>query len=474
MGFVSWFSNLYNRIKARPLDDAVIAKEFPGVESAISRVMKDGIELWYAIYTNNPPWCEEDRRLKPTGTAGQIGKELARNTLSEFNMTVTGGPRADYLDGVIQNNVANYPKYLEIGECLGGVALRPYVERGKLHIDANGPTAFTPTDFDGDGRAIGGVFKETETVDKHIYTRLEYHGFEYDENGNSVYVIRNKAYKGEAGNGNAVELNAVPKWAELEEEIRIENLEMPLFAYFKNPSSNDIDLDSQVGVSVFGALPTIELLRQADEQWERIKWEYRSGERKIFTDATSVSAGQFNDRLFEKGRFTAEGDLFEPFSPEFRNDPLYEGFQYILKRIEYNTGLAYGMLSDPPSTERTATEILASKHRAYVTIKAIQGAFENALNNLVYALDVYATLYNLAPAGEYEVSYNWGDGVLDDPDTMRQDMAMDIQRVNAGLMSPVAFIVKWDKVDEDEAKRRLAEIGIDALVDEEQEEIGGV
>ena len=52
---------------------------------------------------------------------------------------------------------------------------------------------------------------------------------------------------------------------------------------------------------------------------------------------------------------------------------------------------------------KTATEIVSSKQRMYSTVKDIQGALESALNNLIYAMSVWAKLSGLSIDG-YEVS----------------------------------------------------------------------
>lgn len=448
MILIDWARSLFKKRPEQIPSAGEIERVF-NVTPAISRVMENNIELWYKLYTNCPPW--ENDCVVSLGLPNAIGRELARYTLSEFNVVVSGGDRAEYIDKVIQGAYKGFLNNLEVGLCLGGVAFRPYLERDRILIDVNSPTAFIPTEFDGTGRAIAGVFKETVTIGKEIYIRMEYQGFE-----NGVYVIRNKAYRGTEASGKEVSLEAVPKWADLSPETYIDGLEKPLFSYFKNPSSNDIDPSSNVGVSVYGGT-NVNLIQQADAQWEKLAWEYQSGERKVYSDGRTTSADQFKDRLFEYGNFTNEGNLFEIFSPEYRDEPLYRGFQHILQRIEYNVGLSFGTLSDPETVEKTATEILAAKNRQRITIKAIQDEFEFALDDLIYAVNAYCDLYGLAPRGEYEVSYNWGDGALDDPETIRQDKAFDLQLVNNGLMKNYEYRMKWFGEDEATAREMLTE-----------------
>ena len=94
MGLLDFFKSWWNRRTVKPLDDGTIERAF-NVTPATSEVMKKGIELWWALYTNNPPW--ETDCVKPLGLPGAIGRELTKFALAEFNVTVSGGPRADYL-----------------------------------------------------------------------------------------------------------------------------------------------------------------------------------------------------------------------------------------------------------------------------------------------------------------------------------------------------------------------------------------
>ncbi|AWY06888.1 MAG: portal protein [Caudoviricetes sp.] len=473
MVLFDWARALLGKLNRKTTPAGTIEKEF-GVYPAASRKMEDNLNLWWSMYVNHPPW--ETDCVRPLGLPGAIGRELARHALTEFSVSVTGGARGDYIDQQVQAAVTDFGKNLELGLCLGGIALKPYPDGDRILVDAS-TTGFTPTRFDGRGKCIGGVFKSLPTRQgKEWFVRMEYHGFQDREDGGSVYVIENKAYRsGQDGSvGTQVALDSVDAWADLQEHVEIEGLTGPLFAYFKPPQANDIEPESQMGVSVYAGA-TVDLIKQADEKWEQIEWEYQSGERKIYADDNSVGKPEkaqdrlFIYRLFIYGDFTPKGEFFHEFSPAFRDDPLYNGFQRILQRIEFNVGLSYGTISDPQSVEKTATEILTAKHRQYVTEDAIQKAFEATLDGLIYAMNAWCDLAGLAPAGEYEVAYSWGDGVLDDPETRRQDMALDMQMVNAGLMNDWEYRVKWFSEDKDTARKMLP--GMEDMTTEKQEEV---
>ena len=303
-------------------------------------------------------------------------------------------------------------------------------------------------------------------VNGKYYVRLESHDLT-----DTVYTIKNKAYYSDSTGsvGAPAPLEVVPEWADIQEEVTIQNMDGPLFAYFKPPIANTADTNSLCGMSIYGDAATVELIKQADEQWERLRWEYKSGERKVLMDGNTSTANMFDKRLFEIGAFTADGDFYQFLNPELRNDAVYKGFQDVLRRIEFNVGLSYGDISDPQTVEKTATEIRSGKQRKYVLISSIQTALEHTFDALIYAMDVYATLYGLAADGEYEVTYDWGDSILDDQETKDNEFSRDLQLLNAGIMNDWEFRAKY--FNEDEATAKAALPKMQDIVTEAQSEI---
>lgn len=461
-------TDFFRRIKNQRVPTQVVERDFHAIP-IVSREMEDNIALWYAMFINHPPW--ENCNVRPLGLPGAIARELARPVLVELGINISGGKRGAYLHEQIQRFQEQLKPALELGLSLGGVAFRPYPDGGKILVDATSATAFDPTAFDGTGKATAGVFRELKQVGKQWYVRLEYHSFQMAEDGATVYLIQNRAYQSD-GNGTVgrqIPLNALQEWTDIPPEAVIRDIERPLFVYFKPPAANGIDPNSPIGVSLYGGA-AVELIRQADEQWERIWWEYESGQRKIFMDGTETDAKTFgHKRLFEFGPFSASGDVFKEFTPDFRDEPLYRGFQNSLKQIEFNVGLSYGILSDPQSIEKTATEIKSSKQRMYVTVSDIQAALEDALDGLIYAMNVYCDLYQLAPAGGYEVSYEWGDGVVQDEEARQKELAEMRNDVAAGLVRPELYVSKKYGVTEREALAMMP--GMETLTTEPQNDV---
>lgn len=461
MGLVN---GIVNTVKRFFFPQAVAEREF-GASPAVSLTMEQHIGLWYAMMVNTPPWQNCD--VKAVGLPAAICREVARPTLVEFTANITGSKRADYLNENFQTAKENFNRALELGLALGGVALKPYIYGDNMLVDVTGAAGFQPTKFDPSGRCIGGVFKDKPVkVNGTYYVRLESH-----ELNGTTYTIKNKAYYSDSAGsvGADAQLTTIPEWAGIEPEVAIENVDGPLFAYFKPPIANTADSNSMCGMSIYGDAATVELIKQADEQWERLRWEYKSSERKVLMDGTSSTADMFNKRLFEVGPFSPNGDFFQHIEPQIRDDAIYRGFQNTLRRVEFNIGLSYGDISDPQTIEKTATEIRSSKQRKYVLISSIQTALAHTFNSLIYAMDVYASLYGLAPAGDYETTYDWGDSILDDQETKDKEFARDLQLVGADIMNAWELRAKYFNEDEDTAKAALPKM--QDMVNEPQQEI---
>ena len=84
-------------------------------------------------------------------------------------------------------------------------------------------------------------------------------------------------------------------------------------------------------------------------------------------------------------------------------------------------------------------------------------------------MNAWCDLARLAPAGTYSVDYNWGDGVLDDPETKRQDMAMGLSLLNASIIGPVEYRMRYFGEDEKTARKMLPDM--EDMTDEEQDEV---
>lgn len=437
------------------------------IDIAISPKLEAKIREWGNIYENKAPWLNKDVKSLELGSS--IAGEFVRLTTAEMKTEITGSARASFLQEQYKKMLKNLADNLEIGNAKGGLVFKPYVKNEQIYTDFVQEGLFYPISFDDTGKIISVVFSSQKTEGDYIYTRLEYHRLI-----GTNYYISNTAYKSKNNSslGKEINLSEVPEWRDIEKEVQIENVKKPLFAYYKPPIANNVDTKSPLGISVFAKATGF--IKDADEQYGRVMWEYEGSEKAVYASTEALKprkeiirdengkrinweTPKLKDRLFKAidldGK-NGEG-FFEDYSPEIRDEAFWRGLNKILERIEFSVGLAYGTLSEPTFSDKTATEIKTSKQRSYVTVSRMQENLQTALDDLIYAMDVLTTLYSLAPLGTYQASFEWGDSVLMDTE---KEQVLQMQEVNAGLRSKLKYIMFRYGLTEEQALKELTRI----------------
>lgn len=439
------------------------------IDVAVSSEMTTALEMWSNIYANNSDWLTADIQSLNLGAA--IASELARAVTIEMSVTVGGSMRADFLNEQLAQVLTRIRTNTEYCAAKGGLWFKPYVKDSQIAIDYVQADQGYPVVFDANQRMTSAVFADQKVISNKYYTRLEYHALLADG-----YHINNSAWVSDSKGilGRQIPLTDVPDWAELEPEATIMFVEKPLFAYFKMPFANNIDSTSPLGVSIYARVADSAsgkcLLRQADELWSNFLWELDSGKRAVYTtpDAFKKNADTGNAELPDKRLYRLldlaavqidKPGFFEDWTPTIRQADLLASLDATLRRIEFNCGLSYGILSNPESVALTATEIVNSKQRYYSNVVDVQKSLESALDDLLYAMDVWVTLGNLAPRGKYEAVYEFSDSIIAD-DTLQ--FSQDQQAVTQTLMPKYVFNMRHYGLDEATAKQWVAEAQAEA------------
>lgn len=240
-------------------------------------------------------------------------------------------------------------------------------------------------------------------------------------------------------------------------------VERPDFGYYRNPIKNEID-SSPCGVSIYDT--AVNLIKKTDTQFGRLDWEFESGERVVHVDITALQAApvikkngkteyrmpRLNKRLYQGLNLSKNNgeELYQVYSPEFRDQSIINGLNAFLRRIEFSVSLSYGDLSDVSDVDKTATEAKIAKKRKYNMVKAIQSNLEDCLKDLVYAL----AFYNGLTQSGYEYVCSFKDSILIDEEEERQQDRNDIAM---GIMRPEEYRAKWYNETLDEAEKNLPE-----------------
>lgn len=399
--------------------------------------------------------------------------------------TIGATERAEYLNEQYQRKLLSRIRtQLEYGIAKGSLIIKPYVVKSKvqnvaglsaeeqtgtdtvkydMEFDFVQADCFYPFAFDSSGKVSEVAFIQTKTDKDKVFVRLEYHKLD----GNNV-TITNMAFENQHNQNDAtmlqttlgkeISLSAVPEWKNLPPKATIKNVDRLLFGYFKMPDANTIDPHSPLGISGFARAKS--LIREADMQYSRLLWEFEGGELAIDIDRDALQFMQGDDGKGGKQTHSVmsklqnrlyrtvdlgESDTYKPFSPTLRDASLINGLNTILMRIEDVCALSRGTISDVAAEARTATELKILRQRSYSSNLEIQTALENALRDVIYAMNIYCTLYNIvgdvpknengivdtSKMGQYDVSFTWDDSILVDVET---ELQKRLTLMNSGLV----------------------------------------
>lgn len=446
MGFINWIKGVF-RSMFSPLDVYAVFEVQPAVTSAFMAA----IERWGNIYEGNAYWLDEG--ADSAGFASIVCSEAARMATIEMDFDISGSPRADFLQNQLDAVRNHLRTQLEYACALGGLFFKP----NGSGVDFIQPGSCIPIDVDGNGNITGAVFVSQQQVQDQYFNRFEYHRFE-----GATYRISNKIYESDspASIGWPVPFADAPGWADVQPEISIDHLERPLFAYLKMPWANTIDSGCPLGCSIFAK--AIGSIHDIDITASGLRHEIKTARRKLFVsdqmlrrdDKGNIIANPLPDLMQGLEFGVNETTTYHEFNPQIRIDDYKASLQTFLNLAGNQCGFSNGYFSfDEQTGMVTATQVEADQQRTISTVTDIQKALKAALSDLTYALDAYATLYDLAPAGAYEEQYNLKDLNVN----VTEDRARAWQMATQGAIPKWKYLTDYEGYQEDEAKELATE-----------------
>lgn len=431
------------------------AKEEFNIEPIHSEQMDRWIQECVNVYKGNPSWISEEDHIDTVCFAKAVCSETARLATLAIGIHIDGSARAEWLQKQIDRVYFQLRNWVEYGCAYGTVILKPDGDAIRLYTYGE----FEVT-HETDGNIDGIVFHDYRKVGDNWYTRLEYHRFE-----EKLYVITNKCYVGTSPNDTkkTVDIKDTP-WSELSEQVAIENVEQPLFGVLKMPHANNIDLDSPYGLPIFSE--AMQELRDLDIAYSRNSKEIIDSKRTVLLDSDVLLANgtAAKKMLFNKGSSlpdfinmvdgNGDGSLYHEINPQLNTSVRLDGINALLSQIGYKTGFSNGYFVFNEATGiQTATGVEAEQQRTVQFVKDVRDKLESCITGLIYALNVFADLYGLAPAGVYEAAYDFGDITYN----RDEDRSRWWGYVVSGKVPAWMFFVKFEGMTEEDAKAMLAE-----------------
>lgn len=444
-----------------------------GVETIESDVMKSALDDWVNIYQGKPDWTLPDDKgnvdIESFNFAKKLCNETARLTTLALGITVEGSARADWINSFMESYITRMKnEECEKACAFGYIILKP----NGTGIDYVMPWDFCPTHAT-DGKIDGGIFFDHyhEPGDKWYYTRLEWQRFEDVSEDVRIFRITNKTYKATGANGIGQECSMKETvWANLLDDTAYQNIDKPLFSIFKMPLSNNIDMSSPLGVSIFSNAQ--KELKSLDIAWTRLEDEIFDSQKQVFLGDMMIDepgnpvksrysangvvdkAGKTLPRYLHILPGTSQGDEYHEVNPALQTADRLSGIDHFLNLVGVKCGYSTGQFVLNGRTGHvTATQVEADDRETIQYIKQIRDSFQVATDGLIYALDKYADIYSLAPVGVYEVNYDFGDITYN----WEEDRARHWNYVNLGKYPLWLYYVKFEGMSEEEAKALVAE-----------------
>lgn len=437
-----------------------IGKVF-GVDLISSTDMNTALQSWDDISTGSPPWKDADNDIDTINMAKHVADYRAKLTTLDIGIAVSGGPRADFLQGLADDLLKRLPEKIPEADRLGGIVIKWNGETWDFVL----PGDFGITAKNNNGEIEGAIFAAHTTQGNDHFTRLEYHRFDGTDEFGRVYRVTNKAFKNQVISGNRyglgreVPLQSVSAWANMTEEASISKLEKPLFSYFRIPGANTIDSGSPLGLSVFAN--AIHELKSLDIAISRKDSEVEDSKHITFVGQQLIQSAQNRGLTLPRfvkglGMGVNDGDTsaIHEHVPTLLTDQRIKDINFDLSLVGVKCGFSEGVfVMDGQTGMITATQVESDDRDTIQTIKADRDALKDALTQAFYGANALATMYGMAPLGEYEINYNFGDITYN----YEEDKAAWRSYVTQGWVPRWLYFVKFEGMSQEDAKAMTAE-----------------
>lgn len=308
--------------------------------------------------------------------------------------------------------------------------------------------------------AFANIGSEDVVIQIHERGTLDTNGdgsqlFTPTKSGN--YCIRTTVYKKQDDN-NVGDLQE-DSWFDTKEK-------MPWFQHVKANISNNIDINSPLGISVFAN--SIDALQGVDLAYDGFCEEMRIGKSKIFINKKLVKFDENGERyIFDVNQTGfyylgegAENKPVEVYAPTLRTEQYFAGINNALNLLSSKVGFGENHYRYDQSGISTATQVISQNSEMFRTIKKheilLYDVIVNATKVLMYINNIFTDNEKFDLNAEIVPVFD--DSIIEDKES---EKANDRLEVNQGLMSKVDYIIKWYGLTEVEARKKLEEIKAD-------------
>lgn len=411
-----------------------------------------------------------------------ISNKLAKKVFGDSTIEVVGtGKRPDYVRSILSpffDEDAGNIVSQAFGK--GGMVIVPVVSGGGVVFTSVNQERVYITGRRGRQPVSLTLLAETVMVEGVLFRRWTDYNLDPSGLQTLTTVVTDEA-------GGEVPFSVVTAWADIEPEVTIANTDRLLLGFLTCPTDNRRERKA------YGVPITYGAERQLAEYVEHqniFAREFRLSRMMLGLDAaywsnkTDVKVTDVRDISFvnrtvqdselpfipvERNRMEGES-AWESYAPAIRFDAMLGRAQYLATQVENACGLSHGLISERPKVSYTnRDEVRAVNYDTYCVIRDMRRSLETALQDLAYAVDVFAERFGLTPAGargSFTLEFDWDLSMIESS----QQTYEQIKEGRADKVVSKAEHRQWIKGGTlEEARKAIAEIekeepGIGALL----------
>ncbi|WP_315602454.1 phage portal protein [Treponema socranskii] len=421
-------------------------EQITGIETNITGEMYERISLWADMVAGRAPWND---KAPPCGILEQIAGRLNNLVSREIGLEVENDAIAPPMYH-LNDNVDKVVEYIAL---LGGCVIRPVFSNSKLQYEAIPLGNYLPTRYDFDGTLTGALIMKNIIDGTKKFLLTEEHSFD-----GVNHTVKCTLYANEGGALRLSSLAACAQTANITPVYTWQNVAQPMIIEFRNHAVNKID-GSNVPVALIAGVEN--LIKDADEQYERMNWEQKAGEARVWADrdmfmkrttrdgkTLGVQMTKELNRLVTMidGDGSAEGKKIIEHTPALRTDAQNAMLQQIFRRIELSSNIGKGTISDAEAVQQTATQYTGGRQELYAIVDRIEDEIKAKYQLCANVFAYMAAAYGIGQ-NDATITVTWND------DQTRKDMSqaklLAINEINAGIKSKWEY--RHDFYGEDEA-----------------------
>ena len=414
------------------------------VETAMSGTMHSAISSWWDAFQNILHEKPTHDNFKPLSMAYVSTAHLAQLVTSEIKFQLAD----ENLNKYVQKNlIPNLDRITQLTLAGGYTVIKPFItSKGAVMFDFGTSRDFLPIAFDESGQITEGIFREIIRYKGRLYERREHHRF-----SDGVHHVTNTAWI--CGQRQQVDLSKIPRWAIFAPQGAISS-DIPMIVTFRTPYANNIDLDSELPISMFAN--SLGCLHEINAAHSEYIAEFNKTRAKVFGDGDIFdSCGKITDDYFVSvegdGQHSMEEQI-KVYSPPIREEQLAARLNKELRIYEMTTGFSSGTFSlDPKTGMVTATQVVSEDKTTYNTVCQIQKQLKPVLESLAQITANLAKYYGMEVT-DGEPGIEFGDSVFEDTDT---EFNRRMQMSQAGMLKPECMLTWYFGVPEEKAREMM-------------------